>query len=92
LRKSFDIRAIRGTIELETERDTQELVLVVLEPESAHRSGHRSRVTISPSTRGLKMKVKATDLSSFKASLTSTFRLISVILETQRTIREELGG
>jgi tRNA threonylcarbamoyladenosine modification (KEOPS) complex Pcc1 subunit len=84
--------AIEATIELDSEASTRELMLAVLGPEFARRNGHRSTVNISPSTRGLKIRVKARDLSSFKASVTSTLRLLSVILETQRTIRKELGG
>lgn len=92
MRTPSSIRTVRAQIELDADLETQKLILAVIGPEFAYHKGERSALAISPSNDGLELKAEATDLSSFKASLTSTLRLISVILEIQRTIQKELGG
>jgi tRNA threonylcarbamoyladenosine modification (KEOPS) complex Pcc1 subunit len=87
LKKSSGIHAVRAIVKLYTEPETRELVLAVLKPEFAHQNPSRSAVKISSSTGGLDIKVKATDLSSFRASVTSILRLINVVFETQRIIK-----
>jgi tRNA threonylcarbamoyladenosine modification (KEOPS) complex Pcc1 subunit len=91
LQTSVGIHGVQAMIKLEVEVETQKMILAVLEPESEH-SSRRSTMAIRPLTHGLELKLKATDLSSFKASLTSTLRLISVILDVQRTVNKRLGG
>ncbi|WXG42891.1 MAG: KEOPS complex subunit Pcc1 [Promethearchaeati archaeon SRVP18_Atabeyarchaeia-1] len=89
MKKLPDVWAIRATLELETRTETQELVLAVMRPEFARQNSTRSNVVTKASSHGVIIKVKARDLSSFRSSVTSILRLISVILEMQKIIRNE---
>jgi tRNA threonylcarbamoyladenosine modification (KEOPS) complex Pcc1 subunit len=86
LDNSSNMETISAVIEIIAEPEIKELVLNVLKPELAQQRFSRSSVTVDSFDRGLHIKVKGTDLSSFRASINSIMRLLSVISEMQKTI------
>jgi tRNA threonylcarbamoyladenosine modification (KEOPS) complex Pcc1 subunit len=89
LEHSSDIQPVRAIIRLDMGYDTQELVLAALKPEFVQQHPNRSSALIDGSHGELIIKVKARDLSSFRASLASILRLINVVVEMQRVVREK---
>jgi tRNA threonylcarbamoyladenosine modification (KEOPS) complex Pcc1 subunit len=88
MNNSSKVKTISAVIEIITEPETKELVLSVLKPELTQQNFSRSSVTIDSFDRGLHIKVRGTDLSSFRASVNSIMRLLNVISEMQKTISD----
>jgi tRNA threonylcarbamoyladenosine modification (KEOPS) complex Pcc1 subunit len=80
------MQTISAVIEIIAEPETKELALSVLKPELTRQNLSRSSVTIDSFDRGLHIKVRGTDLSSFRASVNSIMRLLNVIFQIQKTI------
>ncbi len=86
---SSNLETISAVIKIFAEPVTKELALSVLKPELTQQTLSRSSVMIDSFDRGLRIKVKGTDLSSFRASVNSIMRLLSVISEIQKIISNQ---
>nr|MDO8099808.1 KEOPS complex subunit Pcc1 [Candidatus Njordarchaeota archaeon] len=83
------IREISAVIRLAVGPQTQEMLHVVLKPELTQRVSPRSSVKVDSIDNEFQVRVKGRDLSSFRASITSVFRLLNVIIEMQRIVRDK---
>jgi tRNA threonylcarbamoyladenosine modification (KEOPS) complex Pcc1 subunit len=96
LNKGSDLAAISATIEIVTEPRAQLVVLEVLKPELAQQVSSRSSVEMESFDHGLRIRVRGTDLSSFRASINSIIRLLNLVFEVLRTVSnskdDEQGG
>jgi tRNA threonylcarbamoyladenosine modification (KEOPS) complex Pcc1 subunit len=86
LTKYIGIREISGIIRLNADAETQEMLRVVLKPELTQRLSPRSSVEVDSVEGRLRIRVEGRDLSSFRASVTSIFRLLNVIIEMQKIL------
>jgi tRNA threonylcarbamoyladenosine modification (KEOPS) complex Pcc1 subunit len=66
-------------IEIITEPDARHLLLEVLKPELTQRISSRSAVRLEGFDHGVRIVVRGTDLSSFRASVNSIMRLLNVV-------------
>jgi tRNA threonylcarbamoyladenosine modification (KEOPS) complex Pcc1 subunit len=81
-----DLEAITATIEIVTGLEARHLVLEVMKPELTQRVSSRSSVGIESYDQGVRIVVKGTDLSSFRASVNSIMRLLSVVFGVLKTV------
>jgi tRNA threonylcarbamoyladenosine modification (KEOPS) complex Pcc1 subunit len=80
------IEEISAAIKLTVNHETQEILQLVLEPELTHRVSPRSSIKVDSINGKFRIRVKGRDLSSFRASVTSIFRLLHVVIEVQRIV------
>nr|MDO8135216.1 KEOPS complex subunit Pcc1 [Candidatus Njordarchaeum guaymaensis] len=83
------IREIGAVIRLTVDPESQEMLQLVLKPELTQRVSPRSSVRVDGAGGKFQIRVKGRDLSSFRASVTSIFRLLNVIIEMQRIVGDE---
>ena len=83
------IEGVSATIRLTVNSESQEMLQKVLAPELTHRVSPRSFVKVDIANGEFLIRVKGRDLSSFRASITSIFRLLHVVIEMQRIVRDQ---
>lgn len=86
MNKGSDLEAISATIEIATEPSAQRVVLEVMKPELMQQASSRSSVAMESFDRGVRIRIRGTDLSSFRASVNSITRLLNLIFEVLRTV------
>jgi len=83
------IKEISAVIRLTVDPQTQEMLHVVLKPELTQRVSPRSSVKVDSVDNEFHVRVKGRDLSSFRASITSIFRLLNIIIELQSMVGDK---
>jgi tRNA threonylcarbamoyladenosine modification (KEOPS) complex Pcc1 subunit len=80
------IKAFSAVITLEIDSQSEKMLRSVLTPELTQSVSPRSSVKIGSGNGKFQISVKGRDLSSFKASVTSIFRLLNVVTEMQKIV------
>jgi tRNA threonylcarbamoyladenosine modification (KEOPS) complex Pcc1 subunit len=80
------IKAFSAVITLEIDSESEKMLRSVLAQELTQSVSSRSSVKIGSGNGKFQIIVKGRDLSSFKASVTSIFRLLNVVTEMQKII------
>ena len=83
------IREIGAVIRLTADSESRKMLQLVLEPELTQHVSSRSLAKVEEADGKLRIRVKGRDLSSFRASVTSIFRLLNVIIEMQKIIGDK---
>jgi tRNA threonylcarbamoyladenosine modification (KEOPS) complex Pcc1 subunit len=86
LANRIGIKRISAVIRLDIDSESEKMLQLVLRPELIQQVSPRSSVKVESVDGKFQIRVKGRDLSSFKASVTSIFRLLNVIAEVQKIV------